>query len=285
MIYQSLINDIADVRKSAPGVDVTLTLQELNPYLTPAYKMLVTALGDELYSEIQSSDLDNDIREVAVSALSNLTMYNYKIWEVIAKRHTQDKDTYKYELEMMQEAYLNNYFSALDSLYKGLSESNNSLAAWNDSPTRKTIEGLMLKSADEFNSFYGIDSSYYFFYSTVYIQRKVIDRFISGIDHDKLDETQMRRLKGVVAQMTVVFALRQLDFIQLPKSIRNSRSDGASRNGPSEQNFAYELSDRLFAEAQEELSQLFIEINRPSGSDIESTSNNNKEEYKFFFMS
>lgn len=271
----------------APGVEPTLNDATIYPFLHASEKSIVNTIGDTTYAKIRELPSDDLLKQHIVAALSNLVMYNYKVWEVVQKRQVQQQDTYKYELELMQSAYIDNYYSHVDDVIKLLNDRSESFTEVARLPAYKLIDQLLIKDAAEFDSYYCIDSSYYFFFTTTFIQRKVLDKHIETVlDVASLDEATLRRVKTITAQLTVAYALRQRDFIELPKSIRNSRADGPSRASASEQSAVIELSNYLFNESEKELSALVFDVNKPDvGEDIPSYTDTNDPDNKFFLMS
>lgn len=275
------------LQQHAPGVDPSLLDSTIYPSIHAAEKELSNIVGEPTYRSIRQLEDDDPVRREFIAALCNLVMFNYKVWEVIYKRQTQGQDTYKYELELMQSQYTDNYYSHVEDLIKMLEgPEGERFPEWAKSPAHKQISTLLIKDVVEFNACYNIDNSYFFFFSTIFLQRKVLDRHIEpAFNVATLCEGHLRRAKVIVATYTVAYALRQFDFISLPKSIRNAKADGPSRNGANEQDIAIALSDYLFGEANKDLYLLTEEVNRPDGVvDIESTTNLNDPKDKFFLM-
>ncbi len=271
----------------APGVDATLRDETIAPHIRSSEKVLINAIGQKTYKQIKDLKEPDTLRNEFVAALSNLVMYNYKMWEVVSKRQDQQKDTYKYEMEIMRGHYVDYYFSHFDDVIRQLDERSTEFKDWNTSTQKQMVKDLLLQNADDFNAAYNIDDSYFFFFITIFLQRKVLDKHINpAICKEDLTDDQLRRIKVITAQLTVAYALRQLDFVCLPKSIRASTVEGPSRTGKDEQTAVIALSDFLFNEAISDLSALLTAINAPAdGGDIDSPSDENKPWNKYFLMS
>lgn len=273
-----------DIRTFAPGVEATIDEASIRPYLHSAHKTVASFVGVDVFNEIAKSEL-TELRDYLKTAVSNRLMYDYKIFESISRRQNQNQNTYKYELEAMQLTYLALCFDALDSVFAALNEPNSCIEEWGQSEVCKTRSSLLIKTTDEFNSFYGIDGSDFFFFSTIFLQRSAIDKHLCGLPIAKLEESLLRRAKSIAATFTVAYALRQFDITMLPKSMRNSASDGASRSASSEQEAMYKLSEYLFGCAEKDLQQLVFEVNIPEDiPSVESTNNTNKADSKHFLM-
>lgn len=284
MLAINTIITIDTLREHAPGVEGSLQELTIKPHLRPAHKIVAQVISIGVFNKISGME-GTPLLEALQSAVANRIMYDYKLFETITKRQNSQVDTYKYELQAMQETYLGYYYDALDSLIRGLNAADD-LPEWQQAPACKALASLLIRNADEFQEFYGIDSSDYFFWSSVFLQRKVTDEYLAGIAVDELEPEMLRRVKGAVATLTVALALRQFDMSMLPKSLRNPTQDGASRSGISEQESMYKLSEILLNQGEATLSQIVFELNKPEpGADLASTTDQNKPESKFFLFS
>ena len=274
---------VETLREYAPGVDGSLQEQTIRPYLRPAHKTVALIVGIDVFNRVAGME-EGALPESLRAAVANRIMYDYKLFETIRKRQTEQSDTYKYELQAMQDTYLGYYYDALDSLIRGLNATDD-LPEWQQTPACKALAALLIRNADEFQEFYGIDSSDYFFWSSIFIQRRVMDDYLTGIDLPALEPEMLRRVKTAVATLTVAFALRQFDISMLPRSLRNPNQDGAFRHASSEQEAMYKLSDFLLGQGEAALQQIVFELNRPEpGTDLPSETNLNKPRNKFFLL-
>ncbi|WP_281671614.1 DUF6712 family protein [Rikenella microfusus] len=283
MLAIDTIINVETLREYAPGVDGALQEPTIRPYLRPAHKTVALIIGIDVFNRVAEME-ETPLLESLRSAVANRIMYDYKLFETIRKRQTEQSDTYKYELQAMQDTYLDYYYDALDSLIRELNQKTD-IPEWTQSAACKALSSLLIRNADEFQEFYGIDSSDYFFWSSVFIQRRVMDNYLTGIDLPALEPEMLRRVKGAVATLTVAFALRQFDISMLPRSLRNPTQEGASRHAASEQEAMYKLSDFLLNQGEAALQQIVFELNRPEpGTDLPSETNRNKPRNKFFLF-
>lgn len=284
MLAINTIITVETLREYAPGVDGALQENTVKPYLRPAHKTVAMVIGIEIFNRVAGME-DTPLLDALRSAVANRIMYDYKLFETIRKRQTEQADTYKYELQAMQDTYLGYYYDALDSLIRGLNETTD-IPEWRQTPAYSVLTSLLIRNADEFQEFYGIDSSDYFFWSSVFLQRRVMDDYLTGIDLPTLEQEMLRRVKGTVATLTVAFALRQFDISMLPRPLRYPTQEGASRSGTSEQEAMYKLSEELMAQGEAALNRIVFDLNRPEpGTDLPSETNLNKPRNKFFLFS
>lgn len=274
-----------DLRSFAPGVEASIDEASIRSYLHSAHKTIASIVGVDVFNEIAAGKIE-ELQNHLKTAVSNRLMYDYKVFETVAKRQVQKQDTYKYELEAMQQTYLALSYDALDSLFAELTTTPCPIESWESSATCKALKTLFIPTTDEFNSYYGIDGSDYFFFATIFLQRSVVDKHLRGLALDKLEAAELRRAKSIAATLTVAYALRQFDITMLPKSLRNSASDGASRSAATEQEAMYKLSDYLFLSAEKDLQQLVFDLNTSDVPDNAlPTENLNRQDSKFYFIS
>ena len=120
---------VDDIKAIAPGADQSLIEDTVRPYLLPAHKIVAAIIGVPLFNDI-SEERETDTRKYLVTAIVNRVMYDYKLFETVQKRQTGSGDTFKYELQAMQEAYLGYYFDAIDSLIAELNASPDTYREW-----------------------------------------------------------------------------------------------------------------------------------------------------------
>ena len=171
---------VETLREYAPGVDGSLQEQTIRPYLRPAHKTVAQIIGSDVFNRVAGMET-GALTDALRAAVANRIMYDYKLFETIRKRQTEQSDTYKYELQAMQDTYLGYYYDALDSLIRGLNAVDD-LPEWKQTPACKAHDALLIRNAAEIQEFYGIDSSDYFFWASTFIQRRFRDDYLTGID-------------------------------------------------------------------------------------------------------
>lgn len=259
-ILVDIFKDFGTFSKYAPGVETNMDLNDLLSSGITARKRVETIITAEVFNAIVGNPNDALI-EALRSAIANMTMASQLIFDSIKRRKNQ-VDVYKYEIEGMKRSYMDNYYNAMDSIIQRLmsveinSEDSSSPAAiWRKSRFYKIIDVCKIRTADEFDSIYPIDLSYFFFFRLLPLQKETLDERLSAY-YDRLTDDNRERIEPILTlalvKKTVAKSLRRFDILEFPPTIRNLFDDShASRSGKDEHDAALDLADRLDLEAEE----------------------------------
>lgn len=281
-----LFQNIAEFREMVPGISANLEFSELNSSAISARKQIRNIITSDLWDQIKS-ETDSDAHLYLSNAFANLIMHKALIFDVIAKRMSGKADVYKHELETMRRQYIDNYYNAMDSLIQELSENSAYSEKWRASSDYKLIDELKIKTTAEFNSFYGIDMSYLFFFRSISIQREILldgisDTFVKAVEREDL----IKRLKLALSHLVVAMAITRFDIIELPPTIRSLFDEQkTSRSGSDEQNRILALASELRGNAMNIVSGVELALSEPDTSDIVSETSMNREEDKIYLIS
>jgi hypothetical protein len=282
-------DSIDEFRSFAPGVEGSLLLESLYPSFLPTKTKIQDVITPGVYDAIKSdSENDTPSHEPAImaikSAVANYTMYKYKIFDAVSK-NGGDQKLYKYQLEEIREEYITLFWASMDELLRYL-DSHNDLGNWKESDQCKQLAELPIKNAKEFNSYFGIDNSPYFFSKIQFLIKKlnqdqIIPRVgdISAITNEKLKDKCKRALcSHVMAEAAMLF-----DITELPKSIRNDVAHEFTKGGT-----AVQVREKLNAIIMKDVLAYYSDIERAkilSSGVTENVINNNRESDKIYFMS
>lgn len=281
-----LFQNIAEFREMVPGISANLEFSELNSSAISARKQIRNIITSDLWDQIKS-ETDSDAHLYLSNAFANLIMHKALIFDVIAKRMSGTADVYKHELETMRRQYIDNYYNAMDSLIQELSENSAYSEKWRASSDYKLIDELKIKTTAEFNSFYGIDMSYLFFFRSISIQREILldgisDTFVKAVEREDL----IKKLKLALSHLVVAMAITRFDIIELPATIRSLFDEQkTSRSGSDEQNRILALASELRGNAMHIVSGVELALSEPDTSDIVSETSMNREEDKIYLIS
>lgn len=281
-----LFQNIAEFRQMVSGISANLEFSELNSSAISARKQIRNIITSDLWNQIKS-ETDSDAHLYLSNAFANLIMHKALIFDVIAKRMSGTADVYKHELESMRRQYIDDYFNAMDSLIQELSENDAYSEKWRASSDYKLIDELKIKTTAEFNSFYGIDMSYLFFFRSISIQREILldgisDTFVKAVEREDLT----KKLKLALSHLVVAMAITRFDIIELPATIRNLFDEQkTSRSGSDEQNRILALASELRSNAMNIISGVELALSEPDTSDIVSETSMNREEDKIYLIS
>lgn len=290
MSYNVLIElfaNIADFREYVPYVGSDIEMDELNPSAISARKQIQGVITPSIWKSI-ISDRESEAWHHLKLAFGNLTMHKAIIFSTIAKRMSGGADVYKYELENMRREYIDNYFNAMDSLILELESNVVYQETWRKTTDFQYMDRLRIKTTAEFNSLYGIDMSYLFFFRTIAIQREVLDDTIGGyfVSIEGREADFESKLKRALAMLVVSVALCRFDIIELPVTIRSLfKEQKSSRNGTDERSSQLGLAVSLQSQAMESIKAIDLALSEPASGNIDSTTSFNRESDKFFLMS
>jgi hypothetical protein len=259
-VLVDIFKDFGTFSKYAPGVETNMDLNDLLSSGITARKRVETIITAEVFNAIIGNP-DDSLIESLRSAIANMTMASQLIFDSINRRKNH-VDVYKYEIEGMKRSYMDNYYNAMDTIIQQLmsaevnSEDTSSPAAlWRKSRYYKIIDVCKIRTADEFDSIYPIDLSYFFFFRILPLQKETIDERLSAY-YDRLTDDNRERIEPILTlalvKKTVAKSLRRFDILEFPPTIRNLFDDShASRSGKDEHDAALDLADRLDLEAEE----------------------------------
>ena len=212
-VITDIFQDVADFRKCAPGISAQLEFDELNSSAISAKKRITDIITTGIWDQLQTKT--DSINKTLRIAYANLIMHHPIVFNIVSMRISGGADVYKSELETMRRQYIDNYFNAMDSLIKELSHNNEHSPLWEATDHFKMIDKLQLKTASQFNNFYGIDMSYLFFFRSVSLQREIlIEEGMAGIfERAEGKEQLIEKLHFSLSKMVVALALLRFDII------------------------------------------------------------------------
>lgn len=284
LVLEQLFTDMAELRSTVPGLESNLTFTDLNASALTARKRVTDLIGRTLYDSIvtdyQTKAEQYDALRMAVA---NFIARQHLVFDTIARRK-DDIDVYKYELEEMERAYMDNYYNSMDTLMRLLCEEGST--GWKSSRLARMLEGLPIADASRFDELYPIDLSYLFYFRTVPLQREIFDTNLAGLyakaarildADDSESQTILARLDRVTAKWTVSLAMRRFDIIEFPAVIRNLFSDSkAVRNGQNVQQRLLQMADDLSAECRSEIESLQMLLDSDTQTDISTRTSFNR---------
>lgn len=287
IILNTLFETLADFQECVPGVSSDTLLDELNSSAVSARKQIQNILTPEIWKKILD-DKDSDIHFYLQVAFGNLTMDKAAIFNVLSKRMSGGGEIYKHELETVRRQYIDNYYNAMDSLIQELETNNGYISYWQATPEYKLQDQLQIKTASEFNSLYGIDMSYLFFFRTMAIQREVLDDIVSEYFvriQDRKSDFEVK-LKRALAMFVISIAIIRFDITELPVTIRSLFNEQkSSRHGTAENTIMQNLAASLSQKALEIIKTIDLALSESSSENIDSETSFNRESDKFFLMS
>ena len=226
-------NSIDELQQYAPGVESSLQLQTLLPSYLTARQAIISVVTQKVWNELVAETENEDLLAVVRIAVANRIMYEHQIFLATEKNNT-DQKMYKYQYEEIKDKYITLYWSAMDSLLSYL-DGNSGYGEWGKSEGYLQRQSLLVKSAAEFNFYFGIDSSPYFFSKVQFLIRKTTDDHIKPrvgkLEDVKPDSDFGKKVLRALCYHVMAQAVQLFDLTELPKSIRNDITHEFSKSG------------------------------------------------------
>lgn len=263
IILEELFKNLTEFRHYAPYSETNIEFKDLNSSASSARKQICIILSKDVYDIVLRRE--GEIHDALLTAMANLTLAKQLVFDVVKQRKS-DVDIYKYEMEAMRRSYIENYFSGMDTLIQLLNQED--LKEWHDCRYCKLLSSLRIQTAEEFDFLYSIDLSYLFFFRIIPLQKEVLNEGMTGYFDRVVDKPEMKDLLlHALAKSTIALALRRLDILEFPSTIRNLFDDSkVSRSGKDEQERMLALAEQLTGEAESLLKNIDLMLsNNDSG--------------------
>lgn len=260
MILEELFLNMSTFRRYVPGIESNVSFDELSSSALSAKKRIVNIISLDVYNRVVKEG--KEPVDSLKSAVANYVAYKQVPFDAIKNRKA-NIDVYKYEQEAMQRNYMENYYNSMDSLIQELNSENRD--DWSSTQYCKLLNSLPIKTTEEFDTLYPIDSSYLFFFRCIPLQKEVYDDYLRTYFEWEIEQEIKEKLKRILAKWTISVALWRFDIIDFPVTIRDLFSDSkAMRYGTQEQQRLLDISNQLRDEASEALKSIDLLINEQS---------------------
>lgn len=243
----ALFKDIADFRKYCDGLQADTEYRQLLPSIRSTAAAISGIIGGQTLLAISELSEGNEGLEHLKTAVATGTLYRYQIFDSV-KKNGSDASMYKYQHEEIKEHHISAHWLAMDELLTWL-DSNPETGGYNESKTYRERQELPIKNAEEFDYYYGIDRSAYFFSKVQFLIRSVwqhkIKPMISGLE---VNEELQDMINRSLCYQVVAEAVMKFDVTELPRSIRYDYNHEYTR-GTSMQN-----RDKLYGDLMSQVS-------------------------------
>ncbi|EKA88718.1 MULTISPECIES: hypothetical protein [Bacteroides] len=282
IILEELFKNLTEFRHYAPYSETNIEFKDLNSSASSARKQICTILSKEVYDIVLKRD--GEIHDALLTAMANLTLAKQLVFDVVKQRKS-DVDIYKYEMEAMRRSYIENYFSGMDTLIQLLNKED-SLEEWKNSRYCKLLSSLRIQTAEDFDFLYSIDLSYLFFFRIIPLQKEVLDEGMTSYFERVVDNQEMKDLLlHALAKSTIALALRRLDILEFPSTIRNLFDDSkTTRSGKDEQERMLALAEQLTGEAQSLLKNIDLMLSNNDSGIVDTETSFNTPDDKIIMM-
>lgn len=292
MDYTTIFTDLEDFRSYAEGLQADTAYRQLHPSIRTTALEMEKIITKDAFEAIASggwtpaateevpepSAIDlSDVKVALKVALAAGTMYRYQIFASV-KRNGSDASLYKYQHEELKDNYIENYWKAMDDLLNWL-DNNPTVAGYNSSPAYMERQQLPVKNADEFERYFGINRSSFFYAKVLYLIRdswKTISARISGYE---TNEAIMDAARKALCYTVMAKVVKRFDLTEFPRSLRFDYNHEYTRGSSTPSRDA--LCADLMAEVTSAMDEVATLIRRLS--DNSPTGNTNEEKDRFYF--
>lgn len=281
---RQFFTDISELSEYAPGVDSSIELTTLQPSFRTSRQKITEMVTQAVWEKV-SEEKTSELFENFLSAIANRMMFEHSIFLAVAKNAGEQK-LYKYQHEEIKDIYVSNFWAAMNNILQYL-DSHTDYADWGNSKHFKDRQNLIIKSAEEFDHYYAIDSSPYFYYKVQFLIRKIYsDEIKSRVKKISLlqeDSDFASKVKRALCYHVMAEAVMTFDLTELPRSIRYDFNHEYERTGSVPQS-REKLNDYFMKQVLAWYRTIETEISLTKESvDIEVS--DNKEENNYYFMS
>lgn len=277
---EDLFESIDDFRMYAQGVDGSMSLETLGPAMNMASQAVTKAIGKKVCKALPTEE-DGVAGKALRFAVANYTMYKHLIFWSTSRNNT-DQRLYKYQYEEIKEEYIAQYWAAMDTLLAWLDE-NPDTGDYKQSELYLERQSLPVRNATEFDYYYGIDSSQYFYSKVLFLIRKVYkgDVLPRTGAFDSIDDPMLAdKVKRCLCYHVMAEAVMKFDLTELPRSIRWDLTHEYTKTGSQTQ-----VREKLYANLMSEVENWYGEIETAvalAKGGTDKIMNMNSEDNKFY---
>lgn len=282
------------LNRYADGLLPDTTFEQLSPSIHTVTHDIRDLITRDVYDalcladETQGTPLCEGL-EYLKTAVATGTLYRYSIFASI-KRNGSDSSLYKYQYEEIKLHHVDSYWKAMDRLLNWL-DKNAEAVTWKDAAGNTVSfsdtdlwqerQKLPVKSAEEFDYYYGIDKSSYFFSKIQFLIRSVWQLKIKPVIRDSSDETVLDLAKRSLCYQVMAKAVMQFDVTELPRSMRYDFNHEYTKGS------SMQSREKLYAQLMSDVDAWSASIETILAADAGATAiqnNINREENKHYTM-
>lgn len=229
-----LFTDLNDFQKYTDGLTADTTYAQLGPSITTIVNATVLPMvtaqvyialanatapedGDtEEEKAVKTATLEG--KELLKTAVAAGAMLQYQIFASV-KKNGSDGSLYKYQHEEIKDHYREALWGAMDQLLELLDE-NPSIGDFEKTDEYKDRQQLPVKNAKEFDRYYGIGASSFFYHKVLFLLRQVWRSDVKPLLPPEPTEEMRELAREALCYKVVALAVMQFDVTELPRAIR-----------------------------------------------------------------
>lgn len=226
MTKTDIFKDLADFTNYAPGIGASTSFAQLAThirvitseiwdYITVPVYMALRSDAPADASDEQKAALAEGL-ELLKTAIAAGTLAKHQIFATVEKAGTE-ASIYKYQHEELKQHYREAYWTAIDDLMEWLLK-NKTTGQYNESATCREIESLPIRSAEEFDKYFQIGRSSYFFSKVRYLIKAKWERVRKIVDSTQPEQMELAR--KAVCYLVMADVVMTFDVTEWPRAIR-----------------------------------------------------------------
>ena len=290
-----LFTDLNDFQEYTDGLTADTTYAQLGPSITTVvnatvlpmvtaqvYIALAQATGPqdgdtEEEKAVKTATLEG--KELLKTAVAAGAMLQYQIFASV-KKNGSDGSLYKYQHEEIKDHYREALWGAMDQLLELLDE-NPSIGDFEKTDEYKERQELPVKNAREFDRYYGIGASSFFYHKVLFLIRQVWRSDVKPLLPTEPTEEMRELAREALCYKVVALAVMQFDVTELPRAIRWDNNHEFTKDSKPQERIT--LYTQLIARFNSDAATL-ENLKRSASGATSVTMNQNREDNKYYGM-
>ena len=226
MTKTDIFEGLKDFTNYAPGIGANTSFEQLHTHIrvitSEVWDYITVGVYMALKSEAPDGATDEQKKalaeglELLKTAIASGALMKHQIFATVDKAGTE-ASLYKYQHEELKQHYREAYWTAIDELMEWLLK-NKTVGGYDKSDLCKEFESLPIKSAEEFDRYFQIGRSSYFFSRVRYLIRSKWEKIRKTVKED--DTAQMDLAKKAVCYHVMADVVMTFDVTEWPRAIR-----------------------------------------------------------------
>lgn len=228
-----LFTDLSDFQAYTDGLVADTTYEQLAPSIRTVVLSVMPLITANVYvalagatatkpAQEEETAVSNEIllegKELLKTAVAAGAMLKYQIFSSV-KKNGSDASLYKYQHEEIKDSYAEAYWLAMDRLLDFLDE-NPAIADYQETDEYAERQKLPVKTGREFDHYYGIGGSSFFFHKVLFLVRQTWRSDVKPTLPENPSEEMMELAKEALCYKVIAQSVMQFDVTELPRAIR-----------------------------------------------------------------
>lgn len=225
MTAKEIFPNLGEFQQFSDGMVADTTIGQLLPSIRASIRDINEYIPKDVFDAILDGD-EGEPLELLKSAIASGASFKYQIF-ASAKKNGSDASMYKYQHEEVKAHHLESYWASLDALLDWLDAHSESYG-WDATATFKDREQLPVRSASEFDKYFGIGNSSHFYFKVLYLIRQNWSDIAAVLPSGASDQ-MLELAKQALCYKVMAHAVMQFDITELPRSVRYDDSHEYSK--------------------------------------------------------